>query len=302
MRSLLSSLIFLTFSLFLSSCGEEGPERDTLSKGTIDISVDESYRSVIEQESKVFDSSFPNAKVNVHYKPEAECFKDYFDNKARIILVTRELTPEEKEMAKQKQFFASSVALAKDAIVVVTNKSNSDTVFGPFALQGILSDSYKKKYTVVVDNQNSSLFRVLSDSLMKGKTMGKNIYAAKNGQGVIDYVSKNPDAIGFASLCDVVDPNDSANLGNFINNVNICAIHNDELKESFKPYMAYLGLKQYPLARKLYYVSRESYAGLGTGYANFLGGPRGQLIFAHAHLLPLRMEITIRQAEINNKQ
>ncbi len=295
-------LFILSFTLLGFSCGDSGPVRDTLSSGSIDVSADETYRSVIEAQSKVFDSSFPNAKVTIHYKPEAECFRDYFDNKARIILVTRELTPGEKELAKQKQFFASSVALAKDVVAIVVNKESPDSLLSVEAVKGILTGVYKKKYTVVFDNQASSLVRYITDSLLKGQKLGDNVYAAKGGKAVIDYVAKNPNAIGFSGLCDVSDSNDVNNTGAFINNVNVVALYNDSLKVYLKPYLAYIGLKEYPLVRKLYYVSRESYAGLGTGFANFLGGPRGQLIFAHAHLFPSRMEVTIREAEINNEK
>ncbi len=294
------AVIFLVFSCSLLglSCDDKGPERDTVTSGAIDVSADETYKSVIEAQSKVFDSSFPNAKVTIHYKSESECFKDYFDNKARLILVTRDLTQAEKELAEQKQFFPSSVALAKDAVSVVVNNESPDSLMSVEQLVGILTGEYKKKYTVVFDNQGSSLVRYITDSLLKGRKLGSNVFAAKGGKAVIDYVQKNPEAIGFAGLGEVGDSNDVNNTGAFIKNVRVVSLYNEEHKVYLQPFLAYLGLKQYPLIRKLYYVSRESYPGLGTGFANFLAGPRGQLIFAHAHLYPLKMEITIREAEI----
>jgi phosphate transport system substrate-binding protein len=296
----LSRSIALLFvgSLLCISCDVRPKHTDTLSSGAIDVSADETYRQVIEAQSKVFDSSFPNAKVTIHYKPEAECFKDYFENKARIILVTRDLTAAEKEIAKEKRFFATSVALAKDAVAVIVNNSSPDSLLSTQELKGILTGVYKNKYTVVFDNQASSLVRYITDSLLGGQKMGSNVFAAKSNSEVIDYVAKQPNAIGFASLTDVVDSNDVNNTGDFIKTVRVAGIYNENMKHYLKPYLAYIGLKQYPLVRKLYYVSRESYPGLATGFANFLGGPRGQLVFAHAHLFPLRMEITIRDAEI----
>src|ERR1043165_9006233 len=88
-------------SIFALACDDTPKHPDTLSKGVIDISVDETYKPVIEEQKKVFDSSYPEAKITIHYKPESECFKDYFDKKARIILVTRQLSPAEKEAAQQ---------------------------------------------------------------------------------------------------------------------------------------------------------------------------------------------------------
>lgn len=296
-----SVLLLVVLSLFTASCDDTPKHPDTLSSGAIDISADETYRAVIEQQKKVFDSSFPNAKITIHYKPEAECFKDYFDNKARLILVTRDLTAEEKKLAEQKQFYATSVALAKDAVALVVNNNNPDSIMDLPMIKGILTGVYtKKKYTVVFDDQSSSLVRYITDSLLVGQKLGANVFAAKGNQAVIDYVMKNPDALGFAGLGDVCDSADPGNTGTFIKNVNVVGVYNDTMRQYLRPYIAYIGLKEYPFVRKLYYISRESYAGLGTGFANFLMGNRGQLIFAYAHLFPLRMEVSIRDVEINS--
>ncbi len=301
MRGLAILFCIISFSLLGLSCDDKPAHSDTLSSGAIDVSADETYRSVIEAQQKVFDSSFPNAKVTIHYKPEGECFKDYFDNKARIILVTRGLTQAEKGLCEQKQIFPSEVSLVKDAIAAVVNNESTDTTLSVDQLKAILMGNYKKKYTVVFDNQSSSLVRYITDSLLKGQKLGGNVFAAKGNKAVMEYIMKNPDAIGFAGLCDISDSTDPNNTGAFIKNVKIVSLYNDSLKVYLQPYLAYIGLKEYPLVRKLYYVSREAYPGLGTGFANFLGGPRGQLIFAHAHLYPLRMEITVREAEIKHE-
>ncbi len=299
----LGIIVFLVFfSLLGISCDDKPAHTDTLSSGEIDVSADETYKAVIESQLSVFDSSFPNAKIHIHYKPEGECFKDYFENKARIILVTRDLTKAEKDLCEQKQIFPTSVPLAKDAVAAVISNENEDSLLSVDQLKAILTGSYKKKYTVVFDNQASSLLRYINDSLLAGQKLGSNVYAAKNSKEVMDYVIKNPNAIGFAGLGDIADSNDKDNTGAFVKNVKVVALYNDTMKVYLQPYLAYIALKEYPLVRKLYYVSREPYPGLGTGFANFLAGPRGQLIFGHAHLFPLRMEVTVRSAEINNEK
>jgi phosphate transport system substrate-binding protein len=300
MRGSAAIFFIVVFSMLGISCDDTPKHADNLASGTVDISADETYRAVIESQKSVFDSSFPNARVTIHYKPEAECFKDYFDNKARLILVTRDLTAAEKQLCEQKQIYPTSVPLAKDAVAAVVNNNCPDSLLSVPQLSAILTGEYKKKYTVVFDNQNSSLLRYVTDSLLKGKKLGSNVFAAKGGKDVIDYITKNPEAIGFLGLCDISDSNDANNTGAFINNVKVVALYSDSERHYLKPYLAYIGLKEYPLVRKLYYINRESYPGLGTGFANFLKGPRGQLIFAHAHLFPLWLEITIRDAEINN--
>ena len=94
--------------LIVAGCGQGNkPDQptDTMTSGTIEVSADETFRPVIEQELKVFDSSFPDAHVNIHYKSESECVKDLLDGKVRLILVTRDLSEDEKKHMMQKKIF-----------------------------------------------------------------------------------------------------------------------------------------------------------------------------------------------------
>ena len=303
MRLLRNLFLYLSVSIMILSCGDNTPKHaDNLSTGVIDISADESYQPIIDEQLRVFDSSYPDAKITVHYKSEADCFKDYFDKKARIILVTRGLTKAEKELCDQDQIFPSSEELAGDGIAVIVNNVSVDTQLDMDALTGILTGVYDKKYTVVFDNEGSSTVRYITDSLLKGGKLGANVFAAKGSKAVIDYVSKNPGAIGFVGMSYVYAGEDTSSSGTFINTVKVVAIKNSKDEQFYKPYQAYIALRSYPLTRKLCYINEESYHGLGTGFANFLGSYRGQLVFLHAHFFPLKEQITIREAKINNQQ
>ncbi len=297
------SLLFggIILSAIIASCGDDAPKHpDTLGKGAVDISVDESFQPVIEEQIKVFDSIYPDAKITVHYKPEAECFKDYFNHTAHLILVTRQLTKQEQDLCDQEKIFPSSEALASDGIAVIVNNASRDTLLDMDALTGILTGMYKKKYTAVFDDQGSSTLRFVTDSILKGTKLASNVFAAKSNKDVIDYVAKNPDAIGFVGMSYVYANEDTSGAGTFINSVKVVAMQNPKAKklEFNKPYQAYVALRSYPLTRKLYYINAESYHGLGTGFANFLGSHNGQLLFLHEHFFPLKEQIIIREADI----
>lgn len=293
-------LPILTSICILSACGSNDANKptDTLGKGTLTISVDETYRPIMEEQSKVFDSSYPEAHVTVNYKPENECLKDFMDGKTRLVMVTRELTADEKLVLEQKKVVPTAIAIAKDAIAVILNNESEDTVLSIAALKGILTGVYKTKYTVVFDNQGSSTVRYMLDSLIPGERLGANVFAAKSNEEVIDYVAKNPDAIGFTGVSYVSDFSDPDGLA-FINTVKVAALYNDSLEQAYKPYQAYIAQKLYPLTRNLYYIKSETYPGLATGFGNFLANERGQLIFKQARLFPLRSNIVIREASVN---
>lgn len=297
------SFLFLSTILFVA-CGEDTSipkESDTLSSGSLTISVDETYKPIMDEELKVFMSTYPDAKVTVQYKPEAEAIRDYLEGKTKLIIVSRELTEVEKEYCLNKKIVPSSLVLAKDAVAIVVNKNAQDTVFSKLQLKGIIGGEFEKKYTIVFDNSGSSTLKFINDSLMKGAPLGKNLFAAKGNNEVIEYVMKNPDAIGFVGLSYVSDTIDSTSE-KFTTKIKIAGVLNDSTQQYYQPYQAAIALKLYPFVRKMTYIKNETYQGLATGFSNFLAYDKGQLILGKARLVPMRMSIVIRDAAINTEQ
>lgn len=301
MQPLKNVLLVIIIALGMASCTNNNvPKRtDTLSSGDILISVDETYKPIIEQQLQIFDSSFPNANIKVQYKSEAECIKDFMNDTVRLILITRELSAQEKASLESQKVITESLAIAKDAVAVITNKNTTDTVFSLNQLKGILTGTYSKEYTVVFDNQGSSTLRYMLDSIITGQQLGKNVYAANSNDSVIRYVMQNPNAIGFVGVSYASDFEDSTGL-NFINSVRVAAVYNDSLQQYYQPYQAYIAPDKYPLTRNLYYIHKDTYPGLATGFAKFLREQRGQLIFKSARLFPLRVNIIFREAAVNH--
>lgn len=50
---------------------------DTKYRGSVNVSADESFKPVIDEMVQVYESHYPGAKINVHYKTEAECSAGY---------------------------------------------------------------------------------------------------------------------------------------------------------------------------------------------------------------------------------
>src|SRR6478609_10918377 len=85
---------------FLAGCKSDEQKRaelpDMYNKGTIHISCDESFKPVIDEEVKVYEALYPGTKIIVHYKPEAECLKDFAVDSIRMVIATRGFTEGEK--------------------------------------------------------------------------------------------------------------------------------------------------------------------------------------------------------------
>ena len=69
-------------------------------------------------------------------------------------------------------------------------------------------------------NKATSTVRFMIDSVLKGQPFSANVQAAATSEGVIDYVAKNTDAIGFVGVSWIGNPEDTTQLS-FLNKVKI---------------------------------------------------------------------------------
>jgi phosphate transport system substrate-binding protein len=291
-------LTMLPFLFFISCENEKVLDNQT--SGSIKILIDETYKPVMEQQIKIFTSRYPDAKILAEYKPEAECIKTFLEDSTRVVFVTRDLTDEEKAYGESKKFITKSMPMARDAVAFITSKENSNPVFKIADLRKILlGDSTQKKYQIVFDNQSSSTVRYITDSILYGKKIAGDVFATKTSEEVIDYVSKNKNAIGVVGVSWVADNSDST-TETFLSKINVAGIwgDTDSSLDYIKPYQAYIGLKEYPCTRNLYFISKETWTGLGTGLVNYLCKD-GQLVFKQAKMFPLRVNVLLREANVH---
>lgn len=275
--------------------------RDTTTSGVINISADESFKPVIDSQIKVFESQYPNAKINVSYKAEAECLKDLNNDSVRMVIVTRGLTQDEQDILEDSLTYTPAFGpVAYDAIAVVVNNNLKDTIFSMQDLRSMVKGTSSFKYKVLLDGLSAtSTVRFVQDSLLKGEPMSKNVVAAKNSTELIDYISQNDDAVGLIGVSWVGNHQDPEMLS-FLQNVKIAAVECRGCSGTYvQPYQANIAMGRYPMIRPLYYILKENYAGLGSGFKNFLIYEKGQLIFRRAFLLPARMRFEVRDMNIS---
>ncbi|WP_157977175.1 PstS family phosphate ABC transporter substrate-binding protein [Taibaiella helva] len=276
-------------------------QKETSTRGNIKIAVDESFMPVLNQELHVFDSSYPEAHITAAFKTEKECFEDLYKDSARLIVVSRDLTPAEKTAYQNNDIGFKSLGIAMDAIAVVVNPASPDSFMTLGQLKQILLGKFARPYTVVFDNAQSGTVRYMLDSLIPGQQLPSNVYAVRNNDSLIDYVAKNEHAIGFVGVSHVYDENSTDPAGAFRKNIRVASLKNEDdtsVTGFYQPYQAWIAQKKYPLRRTMYFITRDTWNGLGAGFANFLSNQAGQLIFLKARLVPLRVPLRLREAEI----
>ena len=305
-RLIIFSIGFFMIWFCLPGCkNKTNSPQDSIKGGTIHISVDESFKPVIEEQIQVFEKSFPGTHIIADYKTEADCFKDLFrDTSNRMIIVTRGLTAEEDQYFKDSlNYLPHWNEMASDAIAVIVNSKSIDTLFAIDRLRKQLTGISNRNQTVVFDGLNAtSTVRFALDSILRGQKFDTSIVkAVKNSQEVINYVSENEKAIGFVGISWIGNPEDSAQV-NMLRKVKIAYVSCDVCKDSpyVKPMQMSILTKRYPLVRGLYYILKENYDGLGTRFVNFMNNERGQLIFKRAYL-GAKMGFAVRNVKINEK-
>jgi phosphate transport system substrate-binding protein len=292
----------------LVACGSEESVNqrftDTPESGEILISVDESFRPVMEQQIAMYQQSFPNARIQATYKSEAECLRDFFfDSSTRMVIVGRGLSRFEAiKMRDSLGYLPGDQEIATDAVVLLLNRDNPDTLYTKTSLREALSGkSTTRKKTYVFDGLNAtSTVRYIKDSILLGADFDSSVVrAVKNSNGVMDYVANHPDAVGVLGISWVgnpEDPNQQKRMQAFKLAYVRCDVCQD--KPYVKPMQASMLTRRYPLIRPMHYLIKENHTGLGSGFTSFLKYERGQLIFRRAYLSPV-MDFEIRSVQLN---
>jgi phosphate transport system substrate-binding protein len=301
-----TSLVIISISLFACEANKKKakviPGDDTVNSGVIHISVDESFAPIIDEQIKVFMSQNPKTKIIPHYKPEAECLKDLLSDSTRMVIVTRGLTATEELFYKDTLSFVPMWGkLANDAITVLVHNKSKDSLFSVAEIKSMLNGTTNYPYDLVMDGlKATSTVRFLIDSVLRGQPLAGKVMAAQNSEGVIEYVSTHPNALGFIGVSWIGNKDDSNQLS-FQKKVNIAALQCANCSEEVyvRPYQANIAMKRYPLNRGVYYILKENYSGLGKGFVNFLTHEKGQLIFRRGYLVPDRMGFQIRKANVS---
>ena len=294
-------LLLITYVLF--SCGNES----TPTQGKQKVYIDESYSQLFNAEVEVFEGIYKNSDIDDHYKPEGDIIDDFLKDSCRIIIMSRDLNQKEKDFFASNKSFPTSTKIAIDALAFITNKNNpvenltydelKNIFLGKVASWKLLDSSIKgnssqdTSITIVFDNEKSCNVRMIREKLLAGGEFPKNLFAVKSNPDVVDYVSKNKNALGIIGVNWISDADDTLTRS-FLNKVNVLGVSSEkDPGEFFQPFQAYVLSKDYPFCRDVYIINREGRTGLGTGFAAFVAGEKGQLIILKAGMVPATMPI-----------
>lgn len=302
-------LIGFVLLVGLSACNSKPKDgrTDTATSGTIQIAADESFQPIVQEEIDVFENLYPLTEIVPHYTTEVEAINLLLKDSVRLAITTRTLTKEEMNSFHSRKFFPREIKMAVDGVALIVNRQNPDTLLSVRDFRRILTGEakeWKEVYQtsklggiqVVFDNKNSSTVRFAMDSICGGKELSTgNVNALTTNQQVIDYVAKNPSAIGVIGVNWLGNRKDTTNLS-FREEIQVMAVSADDVAtpaNSYKPYQAYLYYGNYPLARPIYILLNDPRNGLSWGFMAFMTSDRGQRIILKSGLVPATQPVRI---------
>lgn len=295
--------------LLLSACNSKPKDglTDTYTSGEISIAADESFQPIIQEEIDVFENLFPMARIVPRYTTEVEAVNLLLKDSVRLAIATRKLTAGEMNSFHSRKFFPREIKLATDALALIVNRQNPDTLISVRDIRRILTGEAKewksvypgsslKDIMVVFDNKNSSTVRFAIDSVCGGKPLSNaGVKAMKTNQQVMDYVAKTPDAIGVIGVNWLGNRSDTTNFS-FRDEIRVMSVSAEDVAtsaNSYKPYQAYLYYENYPLARSIYVLLNDPRNALPWGFGSFLTSDRGQRIILKSGLLPATQPVRV---------
>jgi phosphate transport system substrate-binding protein len=273
--------------------------KETHGRGKATIYVEESFKPLFETCISTFESFNPKAKITAKYLAENDIIQSFFENKVKTIAISRDFTKTEKKYLKNKNVEVTSERIALDAVTLIVNPENNDTIISIAQLKKYLTDkssvwpSSKKAITIVFDQENSANYNYLTE-MLQTKKLGTNVFAAHSNEEVIAYVKKNKDAIGVIGLNWISDQEDFEVL-NFLDGIHVMDVKLTEDSESFKPINGFIYTREYPLIRDVWMINKGSRAGLNTGFQNFMVGEKGQMLIHKSELVPANNPVRLIQ-------
>ena len=296
-------LVLLVFSCTPPHVNPLAYQKDTHGRGKATILIEESFKRLFDTSIDTFEGQFPKADIQPEYMAEDEIIKGFYNDKAKTIVISRDLNTAEIKFLKSKHVEVRSDKIAMDAITFIVHPSNKDTLLTVQEVKDILTgklNNWKasgQKINVVFDKPNSANYNYLKD-VCKMDSTNKQIFAVNSNEEVINYVKKNPNALGVIGLNWISD-DDDFDVQDFLKGIKVVAVAKNAKSNYFQPYAGFIYTKEYPFVRDIWMINKGRRSGLNTGFVIYMKGETGQTIIQKASLVPANSPVRLIQFTAN---
>jgi phosphate transport system substrate-binding protein len=289
--------------LVASLLGCQGERKETPTKGNITVVVSESVAPVILLEKQQFEELYPEAHIDLVVASAREAITRMFNDTIKVIVSSRPLNAEERNVAKRANFTLGEFKIAFDGVAIIVDTLNLITQLRTTQLDSIFSGkitnwnslNVKKNAPIelCVPDRNAGTFEVFATKILHGGALATPAKVAVTSQEMIEYVSTHPNAIGLLGMnwlnkyegrikaLSIADPNAPDSLGT--------------KGEYFSPHPAYVYQQSYPLTHDVFIYSHTDGYSVGNGFLTFIASGPGQKIILKNGLVPATMPVRLVQ-------
>ena len=310
----ISLFVLASLLLVLTAC-HGGETTNTSTTGMAKIACDESFRNILDQEIEVFEYSYPDANIMPAYMDEAAALDSLLHKQVDLIITSRDLTDEQRDILSKQGRAYRSRKIAVDAVAIIVNKQNDidelsmsdlrDIFSGKLVRWGEVFPTKLKRDSVMVvfDGSGSGVMHYMKDKFLNGGSFGPNVFAQHSTDDVFRAVQAHKNAIGFIGvswitadlksnaitmeerILDLKNNNDVSVI-DFTDRIKVMKVRADDKPQGCKPYQAYINDGSYPLFRTIWAIDASAGGTLDHGFYSFLTGVIGQKIILQTGILP----------------
>lgn len=333
MKNSFSKISFLFLGALVIAGGACTPiKKGEYASGSATIFCDDGFKNILEEEIEVFEYTYPNASILPFYVSEQEAIDTLLANETTAIISTREMSPEQIKYLKSKyKRIVRQDPIAVDAVALIINKDNPVDAVSMEEIKQIMNGEITKwnqlavndtaNIKIVFDNAGSSTVSYLREKFLpEGKTISEvtNARAQQNNAQVFDIVKNDPQALGIISVSWLGDDLSAAKkvpietrhsqyenendtvATTLTTEVKILKVSNptednDFSTVSYAPYQVYIYSGEYPLVRKVYFISTAAGSTVMNSFYQFVRGFVGQKIISKTGILPYKMNPRVVQ-------
>jgi phosphate transport system substrate-binding protein len=300
----MKNLILAFLVLSIVACSDSSKKDavvQTRTSGTVKILVDESFSSIIADQIEVFNSDYKGAKFTIFEGNENKIVPSFLNDSMGVIILSRRLRPDEEKIYRNRGIIPKTSRFAIDGIALITGKDNIDSNITVEQVINILKGTDTGGKNLVFDNAYSSTVRYFKELAQIKELPKTGVYTLEDDNDVIKYVGENKNFIGVVGVNWLIANN--PDMSAYIGKVKMMGVKNVKGKKGddafYTPKQVNLINGIYPFLRNVYIIDCEGRDGLGTGFANWLMSPRGQLIVLRSGLGPHK--IVPREFNLKNK-
>jgi phosphate transport system substrate-binding protein len=284
-RTFLWSILCLTAILALGGCSRQSQQANA-----IQIKGSDTMVNLGQAWAEAFMHANPKVSVAVTGGGSGTGIAALLSNTCDIAELSRELKPEEIEMAKQKGFEPKQITVALDGLAVVVHPANPLSQLTLDQLAAIFSGSVSNwkdvggndlPIVVLSREVNSGTHVYFKEHVLRRGRKDSQVEFTANAlmlpssQAIADEVAQNPGAIGYFGM------------GYISAKEKALAVAMDANSPYVRPTIDNVISNAYPISRPLLMVTRGQPLGLVASFINFVLSDKGQKIVVKIDFVPV---------------